>query len=140
VRKLVVAKISPPRVAVRASGIHGRGLFASRRLPSRRKVGEVGGTRVKLPQAWGAVERRPRIYLIELNSRAALDCSSDPVFRHVNHSCRPNCYLRISRGRVEVYALKSIAPGVELTVDYGETPHAGGMSCRCGAQRCRGLL
>ena len=83
---------------------------------------------MKLPQAWRGVERRARIYLIELNSRAALDCSSDPLFRHLNHSCRPNCYLRIIRGRVEVYALRSIAPGVELTVDYGETPHVGGMS------------
>jgi SET domain-containing protein len=95
---------------------------------------------VKLPHGWGAVERQPRIYLIEINSRWALDCSSDSTFRHLNHSCQPNCYLRIVRERVEVYALKTIAPGVELTVDYGETPHAGGMSCRCGARRCRGSL
>ena len=134
------ASATPQPLTVRDSGIHGRGLFARRRLPARRKVGEVGGTRVRLPQAWRDVERRARIYIIELNSRAALDCSSDPLFRHLNHSCRPNCYLRIIRGRVEVYALRSIAPGVELTVDYGETPHVGGMRCRCGVPRCRGSV
>jgi SET domain-containing protein len=140
VRTRALAGTAPQRVVVRKSRIHGRGLFARAPLPPRGKVGEIGGTRVKLPQAWGMVERQPRIYLIEIHSRSALDCSSDPVFRHLNHSCQPNCYLRICRERVEVYALKSIGRGVELTVDYGETPHVGGMSCRCHARGCRGLL
>jgi len=129
-----------PKVMVRASEIHGRGLFSRQRLPGRRKIGEIGGRRVKLPAAWAGVEKQARIYLIELNPRSALDCSTDPIFRHVNHSCRPNFYLRIIRDRVEIYALKAIPPGVELTVDYGETPHAGGMSCRCGVRGCRGSL
>jgi SET domain-containing protein len=134
------SRIGAPRLAVCKSSIHGRGLFSRQRLSKRRKLGEVGGTHVKLPRARSAVEREARIYLIELNSRVALDCSGDPIFRHLNHSCRPNCYLRIYRGRVEVYALKSIAPGIELTVDYGETPHVGGMSCGCGERGCRGSL
>ncbi len=134
------SRVDAPRLAVRKSGIHGRGLFARRRLPKRRKLGEIGGTRVKLPRAWIGVARQTRIYLIELNARLALDCSGDPLFRHLNHSCRPNCYLRIFRNRVEVYALKTVAPGIELTVDYGETPHVGGMSCRCGMRGCRRSL
>ena len=37
-------------------------------------------------------------------------------------------------------ALRSIKRGAELTVDYGETPHKGGMRCGCGAANCRGIL
>ena len=129
-----------PCLKVRASGIHGRGIFAASALPARRKLGEVTGKRVRLPEARQAVVRQPRIYLVELTRRYALDCSTGNDFRHLNHSCRPNCYLRVAHGRVEVYAKAAIPAGIELTVDYGVTPHEGGMTCRCGAPRCKGVL
>jgi SET domain-containing protein len=50
--------------------------------------------------------------------------------RYTNHSCRPNARLSIERGRVEFYALREIAPGEEITVDYGETHHQGTLACR----------
>lgn len=127
-------------VQVRRSSIEGQGVFAVRRLPGRRKLGELSGTLVRLPQARRAIERAPRIYFIELSRRLALDCRQGNAFRHLNHSCAPNCYLRIYRHRVEVYTLRPLAAGTELTVDYGVTPHRGGMSCACGAARCRGRL
>ena len=43
-------------------------------------------------------------------------------------------------GRVEFYALRDIAIGEEITVDYGQTHHAGRLACRCGATGCRGSL
>lgn len=128
-------------LAVRRSGIQGRGIFAVRELPGRRKLGEVTGKRVLLPEARRAVARQPRIYLVELTRRYALDCSTGNDFRHLNHSCQPNCYMRIHHGRVEVYSRsRPISGGTELTVDYGATPHEGGMSCRCGAPKCKGVL
>jgi hypothetical protein len=64
---------------------------------------------------------------------------SDPM-RYTNHSCRPNARLVIRNGRVEFYALRAIAAGEEVTVDYGETHHEGRLACRCGAPGCRGAL
>jgi SET domain-containing protein len=58
----------------------------------------------------------------------------------LNHSCRPNARLCIRQGRVEFYALRDIAPGEEITVDYGETHHEGTLACRCGAANCVGWL
>jgi len=127
-------------VTVRRSRIHGRGLFAATALPGRRKLGEVGGRLVRLPQARTRVERSPEIYLVEVSRRYALDCSSGNEFRHLNHSCEPNCYLRVYRRRVEVYTLRRIRAGTELTLDYSVTPHRGGMACRCGSVRCRKRL
>jgi SET domain-containing protein len=128
------------RLAVRPSRIHGRGVFAVSTLPQRRKLGEIQGELVRLPQARRAAERQAKIYLIELNRRWALDCSTERPFKYLNHSCRPNCYLRIYRKRVEVYTLRRIVAGTELTVDYGLTPHKNGMACLCGSARCKKRL
>jgi SET domain-containing protein len=125
---------------VRRSGIHGRGVFTLGSLIGRRKIGEIAGQLVRLPEARRRVEGQARIYLIELTRRYALDCSRSNAFKHLNHSCQPNCYLRIYRKRVEVYTLRTVAAGQELTVDYGITPHRGGMACGCGATNCKRRL
>jgi SET domain-containing protein len=127
-------------VAVRSSLIHGRGVFAGIDLPARRKLGELTGQFVKLPQARKAVELLPVIYHIELSGRVALDCSGGNKFKHLNHSCAPNCFLRICRRVVEVYTLRGIKAGEELTIDYGMTPHKHAMHCRCGTANCRRKL
>ena len=127
-------------VAVRTSRINGRGLFAVIDLPRRRKLGEISGTLERLPRARAVVANLPKIYLIELSRRYALDCSRGNSFKHLNHSCEPNCYLRTCGKRVEVYTLHHIKAGTELTVDYGVTPHKTGMKCGCGAARCRRIL
>lgn len=133
-------RIPSSATRVRASKIQGRGLFAATNLPGRRKLGEISGQLVKLPLARKAIESAPQIYFIELSRRWALECSEGNQFKHLNHSCRPNCYLRVFRKRVEVYSLRRIPTGAELTVDYGMTPHKGGMRCACSASMCRGIL
>jgi uncharacterized protein len=122
---------------IRPSRVHGQGVFTRTALPGRRKLGEVSGHLVRLPAARRQVEEHSQIYLVELTSRTALDCSRGNVFRCLNHSCSPNCYLRIAAKRVEVYSLHPIPKGTELTVDYGVTPHRNGMPCRCQSPRCR---
>lgn len=127
-------------LVARPSRINGRGVFARQALPARRKVGEVTGQLVRLPAARRRVERQRRIFLVELTTRTALDCSAGNVLRHLNHACTPNCYLRVRGYAVEVYTLRALAAGEELTIDYGQTPHRGGMRCTCGAAGCRGRL
>jgi SET domain-containing protein len=85
--------------------------------------------------------RSERIMIVELSARKAIDFSqsADPM-RYTNHGCRPNARLCIRQGRVEFYALRAIAAGEEITVDYGETHHEGRLACRCGAPGCRGAL
>jgi uncharacterized protein len=132
--------MADPRFAVRSSAIHGQGLFAARAIPRRMKLGELSGVLCRLPGARLAMQRRGVIHLVEFDDRWALDCSQGNVFRHLNHCCQANCYLRLFRRRVEVYSRRAIPAGHELTVDYGETQHRGGMSCGCGVAGCRGRL
>lgn len=138
--KRSVAPAYRNNVAAAPSKLHGRGLFAQGALPARRKIGELSGSLVKLPDAWHTAAGQPRIYLVQVSARRALDCSQGNDFKYLNHSCAPNCYLRVSRLRVEVYTLRNIRAGSELTVDYGETPHKDGMQCICGASNCRGVV
>jgi SET domain-containing protein len=48
--------------------------------------------------------------------------------------------LRIRQGRIEIYAMRAIAQGEEITCNYGETHHEGRLACRCGAPNCVGKL
>ena len=61
-------------------------------------------------------------------------------FRYINHSCDPNTFFRCTPERAEVYALRDIRKGEELTCDYGESQHEGKLPCRCGARNCRGFI
>jgi SET domain-containing protein len=79
--------------------------------------------------------------IVEISARKAIDASAsqDPM-RFTNHACTPNARLTIRDGRIEFYALRAIAPGDEITVNYGQTHHNGTLACRCGAPGCVGWL
>jgi len=128
-------------VEVKASTIDGFGAFAAEPIPPRLKIGEIRGESISVAQARIRATRTDRIMIVELSDRRAIDFSqsADPM-RYTNHSCKPNARLCIRQGRVEFYALRAIAPGEEITVDYGETHHEGRLRCQCGAPGCRGAL
>ncbi len=128
-------------VDVRPSDIDGQGAFAAEAVPPRLKIGEIRGESISVAEARIRATRSERILIVELSSRRAIDFSksADPM-RYTNHSCKPNARLCIRQGRVEFYALRAIAPGEEITVDYGETHHEGQLACRCGVPGCRGAL
>jgi uncharacterized protein len=128
-------------VDVAPSHIDGQGAFAAEAIPPRRKIGEIRGESITVSEARIRATRHERIMIVEVSPRKAIDFSrsSDPM-RFTNHSCRSNARLVIRDGRVEFYARRAIAPGEEITVDYGDTHHEGRLPCRCGAPGCRGAL
>ena len=128
-------------VDVKPSRIDGQGAFAAEAIPARRKIGEIRGEAVSVREARRRAKGVARIMIVELSDKRAIDASNstDPL-RFTNHSCRPNAVLRIRQGRVEFYAMRDVAAGEELTVNYGETHHEGKLRCRCGASNCIGAL
>ena len=128
-------------VGVHKSAIDGQGAFADEAIPPRLKIGEIRGESISVSEARIRATRSERIMIVELSNKKAIDFSrsADPM-RYTNHSCQPNARLCIRQGRVEFYALKAIAAGEEITVDYGETHHEGRLRCRCGVLGCRGAL
>ena len=128
-------------VDVAPSRIDGQGAFAAEPIPARRKIGEIRGESISVREARRRAKGLARIMIVEVSERRAIDASrsADPL-RFTNHSCAPNAVLRIRQGRVEFYAMRDMAPGEEITVDYGESHHDGKLTCRCGAPGCAGKL
>jgi uncharacterized protein len=57
---------------------------------------------------------------------------------HLNHSCEPNLG---PQGQIVFVAIRDIAAGEELTIDYAMTddePYE--MECQCGSETCRKLI
>ena len=142
------ASPEPPRpayqkyaVRVQPSRIDGLGAFAAEPITALRKIGEIRGESISVAQARIRATRSERIMIVEVSDKTAIDFSqsADPM-RYTNHSCRPNARLCIRQGRVEFYALRAIAPGTEITVNYGPTHHEGRLVCQCGALGCVGRL
>ncbi len=79
--------------------------------------------------------------IVEMSIRRAIDATqSKDALRYTNHSCALNVTMRLRSGRIELYAMRGVRSGEELTIDYGETHHGGHLACRCGAPRCAGRL
>ena len=128
-------------VFVRPSTIDGHGVFAAEFIPPHQKIGEIRGEAISCAEGRRRAASLHRIMIVEISPRTAIDASrsTDPM-RFTNHSCQANARLAIEGGRIEFYALRPIAPGEEITVDYGETHHEGKLRCRCGAEGCVGML
>jgi histone-lysine N-methyltransferase ASH1L len=85
-------------------------------------------------------------YLMEMERNLVLDGTKGSMARFINHSCAPNCEVRMMKvngvPRLGVYAGDAgIMTGEELSYDYnfdnfGETRQ----KCYCGASSCRGYL
>jgi SET domain-containing protein len=123
------------------SSIQGRGLFALNATAARRKLGELGGEIITQREARRRARSVRSVKIVEFGDGTALDATRlGGPFSYVNHSCEPNAFMRLYRGRVEFYALRRIEAGEEVTCDYGLTHHDGKLACRCGSARCRGRL
>jgi GNAT superfamily N-acetyltransferase len=103
--------------------------------------------RVRLQEQQGVT----MFYCIALDRHLYVDAThAGNLSRYVNHSCEPNMRCEkwrvLGQTRVGFFALKNIAKGTELTIDYQFSTIAGtgmmtGMQkCSCGAARCRGFL
>ena len=59
--------------------------------------------------------------------------------RNINHSCRPNTGIRKN---VDLWSIRGIEKGEELTFDYSTTMNEDDMEmvCHCGEECCRGLI
>jgi len=140
-------------IRVQASGIHGTGVFARRRIPKGTRVLEYAGRRLSKAQLLAEAGRGERAltYVLNLDAETAIDgAEAGNDARFVNHSCEPNCEVYIFDGTPYLYAMQDIPEGAELTFDYQlQSPNAQRLSralsraifpCHCGALACRGTL
>ena len=128
------------RVARSTTGL---GLFATR--PNKRGAynATYRGPLISTEEA----DRRERLgakYMFELNSRWTIDGSPRwNVARYMNHSCWPNAKPITRKGRIVFVALRLIAPGEEITYNYGPEYFEYFLQnegCRCAACRTKAAV
>jgi uncharacterized protein len=128
-------------LSVAKSKIHGKGVYANKTIPQRRKIGSLAGEIISKRRARQKARLNESISIVELWNGKALDASTvNNELRFVNHSCQPNTFMRTFGNHVEFYALRSIKPNEELTCNYGPTHHDGKRRCNCGTPCCKGFI
>lgn len=84
---------------------------------------------------------REGVYTFWLDDHRVIDgYETGNVLKYLNHSCTPNCTYEIEEGRIMIFALRDIAPGDELTIDYDYDPDTELERCLCGTEYCRGFI
>ncbi len=130
-----------PGLTIAESEIEGKGCFATRFFPKRRKIAEYTGELITEREAARRARRRRHLRVCAINSRWSLDGSTGGNGTHyVNHSCAPNAFMKILHGHILFFALRDIHAGEEITVDYVETHHSDRKRCQCKAASCRGTI
>ena len=125
-----------PRLELRDSPVHGRGVFATAPIPAGVRIQLVGGTVFTTAEkAAGQARLEPgRDYNEgQLDEDLWIVMPVDEGLNYFfNHSCDPNSTGEVTR--------RGIAAGEEVTMDYAIEIADGGYElapCRCGTALCR---
>src|SRR4051812_39084715 len=126
---------------VRASLIHGMGVFARADILAETRILEYVGERVSKKES---LRRRQdgNFFVFIVTKKFDIDGAVDwnPA-RFINHSCAPNCEARMENERIWIIALRDLSAGEELTFNYGyDLQDYEDHPCRCGAPECIGFM
>lgn len=130
-----------PKATVKASPIHGRGLFALEPMTKGDIVAIKGGyiydrARRDLLQPQLGPAEIPIADGFFIGPMTEDEREGGMLFS--NHSCDPNIGVQ---GQIVFVAMRDIQPGEELTHDWATTDdEAYEMACRCGAANCRRVI
>jgi hypothetical protein len=118
----------------------GRGVFATRHIPK----GTVVWVRCALDRRFSPAEvaALPDASRAQCELYAYVDEAGDSILcwdggRYINHSCDP---AMVGAGPDIEIAARDLAPGDELTCEYGYLNLIRPLACQCGAANCRGTI
>ena len=138
--------------ALRDSAIQGRGAFALRPIRRGTRIIEYTGEVISPEEADRRYDDgsmgRHHTFLFSVSGKKVIDAAvGGNDARFINHSCAPNCEAVDERSRIYIEAICHIAPGEELTYDYGyerdgteDEKWEKVYACKCGAPTCRGTI
>jgi len=128
-------------VEVRTSPIEGRGGFARTHIKKGDCLIEYIGERLTKEESAHRCSFGNN-FIFQINDEFDLDGSIEAnLARFINHSCAPNAEAQLEDDRVWIVALRDIAPGEEITFNYGyDLEDYREHPCRCGAPNCVGFI
>jgi len=124
---------------IKDTGKYGKGVFATKNIMQGSVIHVLNGETITLK---GLVHRivtgQESINdPLQVGKRTYIDLDGFSI--SFNHSCNPNAGIR---KRSELFALRPIGGGEEITYDYSVTiaPTVWQMKCNCGSKNCRKVL
>ena len=137
----------PIQIAVRESGVHGRGVYAMQFIRKGMRIIEYAGQRVSWERAPDDPSD-PHTFNFGLENGDVINPEiGGNDARWINHSCNPNCEAIEEDDRIFIYAMRNIGAGEELLYDYRmqiDEPITDAarkkFACHCGASNCRGTM
>lgn len=136
---------------VRSSGIHGRGVFATRDIPADTKIIEYLGEKIDKEESdirgWAQMDRHNEtgeaaVYIFTLDDDWDIDGNvPENAARLINHGCDVNCEAYIEDGSIWIWAIRDIPKDEELLFNYGfDLDNWEDHPCVCGADCCPGYI
>jgi SET domain-containing protein len=125
----------PFRVGRSSTGL---GLFAVRPIKCREYIVTYSGPWIANDEA-DRLESRGARYLFAVNGEWTINgATRRNLGRYANHSCRPNAEAVRRRGKKKMVlvAQRAIAPGEEITFDYGKDYFELFLNGRCRCVSC----
>lgn len=130
-----------PGIRVGPSRIDGKGCFATVTFAQDEKIAEYVGERISLAEAECRRRAPGKKCLCDVDLEWSVDGRhGGNGTQYVNHSCEPNSYLVVSKGRLFLHALREIVLGEEITTDYFYELKLDETECRCRMATCREIL
>ena len=125
-------------LAVMKSPLHGLGCFATVRFLKGNHIAEYAGEKISRKDAIRRMKKPNGNRISEVEAEWYIDGSVDGnETQYINHSCDPNADAFVIGGSLFIFALREIAPGDEITVDYLNSFEQDQSVCQCRTASCR---
>jgi uncharacterized protein len=137
------------KIEIRESNISGKGSFAKNPIKKGERICFMDGKLITVEEMINLVDCDKEQGSDPLGVDDEMYIDMDELYRSINHSCKPNAYLR---GRNELVASRDIDKDEEIFYDYSTTMddnkekiEVGGgelwdMECKCGNDNCRRII
>jgi len=125
-------------LSVKRSPMHGFGCFATIRFMKGSSIAEYAGEKITHGEAMRRMRRPEGKRISQLDAGWYIDGGvHGNQTQYINHSCDPNADALVICGSMIIFALREIAPGEEITVDYLNSFETDQSICQCGTPSCR---
>jgi uncharacterized protein len=128
---------------IKNTGKYGKGVFALENIKKGRIIKILSGEIISFDECIKRIKKGKERQSDSLQVGLELDMDFDTLSNTFNHSCNPNAGIRKTS---ELFALRNIKKGEEITYDYSATigPNIPlslwSMRCKCGAKNCRKIV
>ena len=107
-------------IIVKNSGIHGKGIFSTVRIPKGAKILDIKGEVIDGDECERREEEENNVYIFWNGDDCYIDTKKTRKIKYINHDCDFNCdVVENNNGGLMLIAYKDIKAGSELTIDYG---------------------